>query len=207
VIVHLSILGIFWTGVTTTAVVMCVVLYLVRMWALTGGFHRYFSHRSYKTSRVFQFLLAFLAQTSAQRGVLWWSAIHRHHHRHSDTPEDVHSPKHAGFWFSHIGWIFHRRKGEADYSTVQDLAQYPELRLLDKHPYVPAFLLGVGCYLFAGWSGLFVGFLLCSVILYHAGFSICSLAHVGGKQRFVTGDESRNNWWLAIIAVGEGWDD
>jgi stearoyl-CoA desaturase (delta-9 desaturase) len=205
VLAHLAVFGAIWTGVTTTAVVMCVVLYLVRMWALTAGFHRYFSHRSYKTSRVFQFLLALLAQTSAQRGVLWWSAIHRHHHRHSDTPEDIHSPKHAGFWFSHVGWIFHRRKGEADYSTVQDLAQYPELRLLDRHPYVPAILLGVGCYLFAGWPGLFIGFFLSTVILYHAVFAINSLAHVVGNQRFVTGDESRNNWWLAIITLGEGW--
>jgi stearoyl-CoA desaturase (delta-9 desaturase) len=205
VLVHLAVLGVFWTGVTTTSIVMCVVLYVVRMWALTGGFHRYFSHRSYKTSRVFQFFLALLAQTSAQRGVLWWSAIHRHHHRHSDTPEDVHSPRHAGFWFSHIGWIFHRQKGEADYSTVQDLAQYPELRLLDRHPYVPAFFLGVACYLIDGWPGLFVGFILSTVILYHAVFAINSLAHVVGNQRFVTGDDSRNNWWLAIITMGEGW--
>ncbi|MEX1258113.1 MAG: fatty acid desaturase [Gemmatimonadota bacterium] len=205
VLIHLSVLGIFWTGVTTTAIVMCVVLYLVRMWALTGGFHRYFSHRSYKTSRVFQFFIALLAQTSAQRGVLWWSAIHRHHHRHSDTPEDVHSPRHGGFWFSHVGWIFHRRKGEADYSTVQDLAKYPELRLLDRHPYVPAFFLGVACFLIDGWPGLFVGFLLSTVILYHAVFAINSLAHVVGNQRFVTGDDSRNNWWLAIITLGEGW--
>lgn len=205
VLIHLAVLGIFWTGVTTTAVVMCVVLYVVRMWALTAGFHRYFSHRSFKTSRVFQFIMAFLAQTSAQRGVLWWSAIHRHHHRHSDTPQDVHSPRHAGFWVSHVGWIFHRQKGKADYSTVQDLAKYPELRLLDKHPYVPAFLLGVACFLFAGWSGLFVGFILSTVILYHAVFAINSLAHVVGKQRYITGDDSRNNWWLALITLGEGW--
>jgi stearoyl-CoA desaturase (Delta-9 desaturase) len=205
VLVHLSVVGIIWTGFTTTAVILCVVLYLVRMWALTAGFHRYFSHRSYKTSRVFQFILAFLGQTSAQRGVLWWSAIHRHHHRHSDTPEDVHSPVHAGFLFSHVLWIFSPQKNTADYSTVQDLARYPELRLLDRHPYVPAVLLAVGCYLLAGWPGLFVGFLLSTVILYHAVFAINSVAHVVGNQRYVTGDESKNNWWLALITLGEGW--
>jgi stearoyl-CoA desaturase (Delta-9 desaturase) len=205
ILIHLAAFGVFWTGFTTTSVILLISLYLVRMWALTAGFHRYFSHRSYKTSRVFQFILAFLGQTSAQRGVLWWSAIHRHHHRHSDTPEDVHSPKHAGFWVSHVGWIFHRQKAKADYSTVQDLAQYPELRLLDRRPYFPAFLLAVACFLIDGWAGLFVGFILSTVILYHGVFAINSLAHVVGKQRYVTGDDSRNNWWLAILTLGEGW--
>jgi len=205
VLVHLAAFGVIWTGFTTTAVILCVVLYLVRMWALTAGFHRYFSHRSYKTSRVFQFILAFLGQTSAQRGVLWWSAIHRHHHRHSDTPEDVHSPVHAGFLFSHVLWIFSPQKNEADYSTVKDLARYPELRLLDRHAYVPAIMLGAFCYLIAGWPGLFVGFILSTVILYHAVFAINSVAHVVGNQRYVTGDESKNNWWLALITLGEGW--
>ncbi len=205
VLVHLAALGVFWSGVTTTAVILCVTLYLIRMWALTAGFHRYFSHRSYRTSRAFQFFLGLLAQTSAQRGVLWWSAVHRHHHLHSDTPDDVHSPKHAGFLFSHVGWIFSRQKSQADYSTVQDLAQYPEIRWLDRHPYLPATALGVACYLFAGWPGLFVGFILSTVVLYHCVFSINSLAHVVGTQRYVTADESRNNWWLAIITLGEGW--
>ncbi|MEX0935713.1 MAG: acyl-CoA desaturase [Gemmatimonadota bacterium] len=204
-LIHVAALGVFWTGFTTTTVVMCISLYVVRMWGLTAGFHRYFSHRSYKTSRAFQFFLAFLTQMSAQRGVLWWSAIHRHHHRHSDTELDVHSPKHAGFFFSLVGWIFSRQKSKADYSTVQDLAQYPEIRWLDRHPYFPAFLLAVGCYLFAGWGGLFVGFFLSTVILYHGTFSINSVAHVVGNQRYVTGDESKNNWWLALLTLGEGW--
>ncbi len=203
--VHAAALGVFWTGITTTAVVICVVLYLVRMWALTAGFHRYFSHRSYKTSRWFQFFLAFLGQTSAQKGVLWWAATHRHHHRHSDTPEDVHSPKHAGFWFSHVGWIFSPQKNDPDYSTIQDFYKYPELRFLNKHPYFPAVLLAIGCYMVAGWPGLFVGFFLSTVILYHAVFAINSVAHVVGKQRYVTADDSRNNWWLALVTLGEGW--
>jgi stearoyl-CoA desaturase (Delta-9 desaturase) len=204
-LVHAAALGVFWTGVTATAVVLCISLYLVRMWALTAGFHRYFSHRSYKTSRWFQFFLAFLGQTSAQRGVIWWAATHRHHHRHSDTPEDVHSPKHAGFLFSHVLWIFSPQKNDPDYSTVQDLAQYPELRFLDRHPYFPAVLLAVACYLIAGAPGLFLGFFVSTVILYHGVFAINSVAHVVGKQRYVTADDSRNNWWLALITLGEGW--
>ena len=204
-LIHVAALGVFWTGVTTTAIILCVVLYLVRMWALTAGFHRYFSHRSYKTSRWFQFVLAFLGQTSAQKGVLWWSAVHRAHHRHSDTPEDPHSPRHAGFFVSHVGWIFHRRKNQADYSTVQDLAQYPELVWLDRNQHMPAVALAVFTFLVAGLPGLFVGFFLSTVILYHAVFAINSVAHVVGKQRYVTGDDSRNNWWLALLTLGEGW--
>jgi stearoyl-CoA desaturase (delta-9 desaturase) len=137
--------------------------------------------------------------------VIWWSAIHRHHHRHSDTPQDVHSPRHEGFFFSHLGWIFTKRKATADYSTVQDLMQYPELRWLDEHKYTPAFVLGVLCFAVGGWPGLFVGFILSTVILYHATFAINSLAHVVGNQRYLTADDSRNNWWLAIITLGEGW--
>jgi stearoyl-CoA desaturase (delta-9 desaturase) len=205
VLVHLAALGVFWTGVTATSIVLCVLLYVVRMWALTAGFHRYFSHRSYKTSRIFQFVLAFMGQSSAQRGVLWWAAIHRHHHRHSDTPDDVHSPRHAGFFFSHVGWIFSRQKSEADYSLIPDFARYPELRFLDRHPYVPAFLLAVACFLLDGWAGLIVGFFLSTVVLYHGTFAINSLAHVIGKQRYLTGDDSRNNWWLAVVTLGEGW--
>ncbi len=202
---HLTALGVFWTGFTTTSVVLCISLYLIRMWGLTAGFHRYFSHRTYKTSRPFQFFLAFLAQTSAQRGVIWWSAIHRHHHRHSDTALDVHSPRHTGFWFSHVGWIFAKQKAEVDYSTVTDLMKYPELRLLDARPYFPAFLLAVGCYLIDGAPGLFVGFFLSTVILYHCTFAINSVAHVVGRQRYITADDSKNNWWLALITLGEGW--
>ncbi|MEX0979599.1 MAG: fatty acid desaturase, partial [Gemmatimonadota bacterium] len=178
---------------------------VVRMFAITGGFHRYFSHRSYKTGRVFQFLMAFLGQTSAQKGVLWWAAIHRHHHLHSDTEHDVHSPRHTGFLFSHVGWIFSPQKNTADYSTIKDFTRYPELVWLDRFSHAPAVLLGVACFLLAGWQGLFVGFFLSTVILYHGTFAINSLAHVVGKQRYVTGDDSRNNWWLAIITLGEGW--
>jgi stearoyl-CoA desaturase (delta-9 desaturase) len=204
-LVHLATLGILWSGVTWTAVALCVGLYLVRMFAITAGFHRYFSHRSYDTSRIFQFALALLAQTSLQKGVLWWSAKHRHHHKHSDTIEDVHSPGLHGFLFAHVGWIFARQRGEADYDLVKDLAAYPELRWLDRWRHLPGVLLGVACFLFAGWPGLFVGFFLSTAFLYHGTFAINSLAHCFGRQRYLTGDDSRNNWWLALITLGEGW--
>ena len=205
VLVHLACFAAIWTGVTAEALVICVVLYVVRMFGATAGYHRYFSHRSFKTSRVVQFLLAVLAQSSAQRGVLWWAAIHRHHHLHSDTELDVHSPRHHGFFYSHVGWIFARRNDTVDYSTVPDLTRYPELVWLERHPYAVAIALAVACFLFAGWPGLVVGFFWSTVLLYHGTFMINSLAHVHGKQRYLTGDDSRNNWWLALITLGEGW--
>jgi stearoyl-CoA desaturase (delta-9 desaturase) len=205
VLVHLACLGAIWTGVSTTAVLVAVALYLVRMWGITAGFHRYFSHRSYKTSRVMQFVMAFIGQSSAQRGVIWWSAIHRHHHLHSDTEEDIHSPRHMGFFHSHVGWIFRPKRASADYSSVPDLTRFPELVWLDRFHLVPAILLAVGCFLLGGWQMLVVGFFWSTVVLYHGVFFINSLAHVVGSQRYLTGDDSRNNWWLALITLGEGW--
>ena len=194
---HLACVGVLWCGVTVLSVWLCIALYVVRMFGVTAGYHRYFSHRSFKTSRVFQFVLALLAQSSAQKSVMWWAAKHRHHHRHSDTEADVHSPRHMGFWYSHVGWIFTAQHDTTDFDAIPDLTKYPELLWLERHPYLPATVLAAACFAFGGWSGLVVGFFWSTVLLYHGTFFINSLAHVHGNQRYVTGDDSRNNWWLA----------
>jgi len=205
VLVHLSCLLAFWTGITWQSLVICVVLYWARIFAIGAGYHRYFSHRSYSTSRAFQFVLAVLSQSSVQKSVLWWAAKHRHHHLHSDTEDDVHSPRHKGFWYSHVGWIFARRHDKTDLVKVADFARYPELMWLHRFELVPGVALGGICLLIAGWPGLVVGFLWSTVLVYHGTFCINSLAHVRGKTRYVTGDDSRNNWLLAIFTMGEGW--
>ena len=146
-----------------------------------------------------------MAQSTAQKSVLWWAAKHRHHHLHSDTPQDVHSPRHRGFLYSHLGWLFARRHDATDLTRVADLARYPELRCLHRFELAPAFLLAGVCFLVAGWSGLVVGFLWSTVLVYHATFCINSLAHVRGRRRYVTGDDSRNNPVLALLTMGEGW--
>ena len=197
--------AVFWTGLTWRAVVLAVVLYLVRLFAIGAGYHRYFAHRAFRTSRLFQFCLGFLAQTSAQRGILWWAAKHRQHHRYSDTPSDVHSPVQQGFFYAHIGWIFVPRNDATEYAAVRDFARYKELVWLDRQPYLPAALLALMTWLIAGWPGLAVGFCWSTVAVWHATFSINSLAHVIGRQRYVTGDQSRNNWLLALLTLGEGW--
>jgi stearoyl-CoA desaturase (delta-9 desaturase) len=204
-LVHLACFAVLWTGITWRAAALGVLLYGLRIFAIGAGYHRYFSHRAYATSRVFQFLLACLAQSSAQRGILWWAAHHRRHHRYSDTPEDVHSPVQRGFFYAHLGWIFVPRNDATDYSGVRDLAKFPELIWLDRHPFLPAVVLGFSSWLLAGWSGLVVGFCCSTVVLWHATFCINSLAHVMGRRRYVTGDHSRNNWLLALMTMGEGW--
>ncbi|WP_404713505.1 acyl-CoA desaturase [Sphingomonas sp. MMS24-J13] len=204
-LVHLGCITAIWTGVTWPAVALCVGLYWLRMFAVTAGYHRYFSHRAFATGRIFQFLLAFLAQSSAQRSVLWWAAKHRHHHLHSDTAEDVHSPRQTGFLHSHVGWIFARHHAGFDPAKIPDFARYPELRLLHRFELAPAALLAGLCFLIAGWPGLVVGFLWSTVLVYHGTFCINSLAHVRGSRRYVTGDDSRNNLALALVTMGEGW--
>jgi stearoyl-CoA desaturase (delta-9 desaturase) len=205
VLVHLACLGAIWTGIGWKAVAIGVALYWLRIFAIGAGYHRYFSHRAYETSRAFQFVLAVLAQTTAQKGVLWWAAKHREHHLHSDTGQDVHSPRQSGFLYSHFGWIFDRRNDKADLSKIPDFAAFPELRWLDRHEQAPAVALAIACFAAAGLQGLVIGFFWSTVAVYHATFSINSIAHVVGRRRYVTGDDSRNNWLLAFFTMGEGW--
>jgi stearoyl-CoA desaturase (Delta-9 desaturase) len=205
VLLHLSSLAAIWTGVTWRAVVICVCLYWLRIFVIGSGYHRYFAHRAYSTSRLYQFVLAFLCQTTAQKSVLWWAAMHRHHHLHSDTPADLHSPRQAGFFYSHVGWIFARRNSSVDLVKIADFACYPELVWLHRLEVAPAVVLAVICFLIGGWSGLVVGFCWSTVLVYHGTFCINSLAHVHGRKRYLTGDDSRNNWWLAFLTMGEGW--
>ncbi len=205
IIVHLTCFAAIWTGVTAEAVAIGIGLYWLRIFAIGAGYHRYFSHRAYETSRTFQFVLAALAQSTSQKSVLWWAANHRDHHLHSDTELDVHSPRQMGFIYSHVGWIFSRGQETMNVNRIADFAKYPELMWLHRYEQLPAFVLAVLCLAVAGWPGLIVGFFWSTVAVYHGTFSINSLAHLVGKRRYVTGDDSRNNWLLAIITMGEGW--
>ena len=180
------------------------VAYVVRMFGITAGYHRYFAHRAYRTSRPFQFALAVIGGTSAQKGALWWAAHHRDHHRDSDGPDDVHSPVQRGFWWSHVGWFLSTRYNATRLDRIKDLARYPELRFLDRHHAIPPALLALGLFLAGGWPWLLWGFFVSTTLLWHGTFVINSLAHVMGRQRYQTGDESRNSFPLALITLGEG---
>ncbi len=179
--------------------------YFVRMFGITAGYHRYFSHRTYKTSRAFQFVLAVLGASTTQKGPLWWAAHHRDHHKYSDEPEDVHSPVQRGFWWSHIGWILSKRHDATNFDRVKDLARYPELRWLDRYHVVPslAYIALLGA--FGGLSAVLWGYFVSTTLLWHGTFLVNSLAHVFGKRRYDTSDDSRNNPIIAFLTMGEGW--
>ena len=205
VLVHLvPVLAIF-TGVSVTAVVLGVLLYLGRMFFITAGYHRYFAHRSYRLNRFWQLVMAFGGTTSVQKGPLWWAAHHRDHHRFSDTERDVHSPTQKGFFWSHVGWILCDKYAETDYDRIRDFAAYPELVFLNKRDWIGPWALGIACYLIGGWSGLVIGFFLSTVLLWHATFTVNSLAHVFGRRRYATEDTSRNSVLIAALTLGEGW--
>jgi stearoyl-CoA desaturase (delta-9 desaturase) len=199
----LPLLALF-TGITLKAVILGVVLFYGRMFAITAGYHRYFAHRSYQLARFPQFLLAFAGTTAAQKGPLWWAAHHRTHHKFTDAPGDPHSPKQGLFW-SHIGWIMCDKYGRTNVEAIKDFARYPELRFLDRHDWIGPWVLGIASYLIAGWSGLIVGFFGSTVLLWHTTFSVNSWAHVFGRRRYATSDTSRNSWLLALFTGGEGW--
>lgn len=203
-LVHLAPIGLFWTGVRTIDWVVCAALYVARMFFITGGFHRYFSHRSYKMGRVMQFLMAFGGSTSIQKGVLWWAAHHRRHHKFSDQAGDVHSPKEGLIW-SHLGWILCHEHDATEWRFIRDFAKYPELVWLNRFHLVPPILLGTVAFAFGGWSMLLCGFALSTVLLWHGTFSINSLMHTWGRRRYVTKDTSRNTLLLALVTLGEGW--
>jgi stearoyl-CoA desaturase (Delta-9 desaturase) len=202
---HLACLAAFITGVNTLSLVLCGICYFIRMFGITAGYHRYFAHRSYKTSRAFQFVLACLGCSAMQKGPLWWAAHHRHHHLYSDTPDDPHSPITSSFWWSHVGWVLSDEHEDTQWDAVHDLTRYPELRFINRNHWVPGLVLAVICFLIGGWSGLVWGFFVSTVLLYHAVFAVNSLCHIFGKRRYATPDDSRNNWLVALFTLGEGW--
>lgn len=203
---HLACLAAFWTGVTWRDVALCAVCYVTRMFGLMAGYHRYFAHRSFQTSRVVQFLLALLATLGVQKGVLWWASTHRHHHRYSDTEADLHSPMHRSFLYSHSGWFLDKANRTTDLSRVQDFARYRELVWLNDWDLLPAGLFAFLLWLGFGASGLVWGFFISTILIWHAIHAIGSFGHrFGGYRRFATADNSRNKWFLAIALLGEGW--
>ena len=215
---HLACFAVLWVGVSATAVLIAVSLYVLRMFAITGFYHRYFSHCAFHTSRAAQFIFAVVGATGVQRGALWWASQHRHHHAHSDQPADAHSAHQHGFFWSHMGWFMARANFATRRELIEPLLRYPELRFLDRYDALVPLALGVALYgagealaRFApalatnGLQLVVWGFCISTVALYHATFTINSLAHRFGRRRYATRDDSRNNVWLALLTFGEGW--
>jgi len=218
VLMHFACFALFWVGYSHFALAFAIALYAIRMFAITGFYHRYFAHKAFQTSRVGQFIFAVLGATAVQRGPLWWASHHRNHHAHSDESADAHSPVQHGFLWSHIGWFLSRANFSTQLDRVKELAQFPELRFIDRYDViVPIFfalsIFGLGELLSEaaphlntnGWQLLVWGFVISTVALYHATFSVNSLAHTWGKRRYATRDQSRNNLFIALLTLGEGW--
>jgi stearoyl-CoA desaturase (delta-9 desaturase) len=218
VLSHLACLGVFWVGISPVAVIAALSAYLVRMFAITGFYHRYFSHRSFKTSRAGQFIFGLLGASAAQRGPVWWAAHHRYHHANSDLEVDLHSPSQHGFIKAHMGWFLTMKGLAPDTRFVRDLLRFPELRWLDRFDVLAPVMLGVGMFFLgislahaapslhtSGAQMLVWGFFISTVLCWHATYTINSLSHVFGRQRYRTDDNSRNNWLLAVLTLGEGW--
>ena len=218
ILMHLSIIAVFFVSFSWFAIWFALFMYFIRMFAITAFYHRYFSHKNFQTSRLIQFIFAFIGASSAQRGPLWWASHHRIHHAKSDTVDDPHSPKHQGFIWSHMLWFLADKNFPTQHKRIKDFGKYPELRVLDRFDMLAPVLVAVGIFFLGeylalhhpslgtnGWQLLVWGFFVSTLFLYHATYTINSLAHRLGKRRFNTKDDSRNNWWLAIITLGEGW--
>jgi stearoyl-CoA desaturase (delta-9 desaturase) len=206
VAMHLSLLFVFVVPLSWKVAALAVGGYGLRMWAITGGYHRYFAHRTYKTSRAFQLALAILGATAMQNGPIWWASVHRRHHKYSDGPQDPHSPVRRGFWHAHVGWVFDLTLPRPrDDSNVRDLLRYPELVWIDGHDWLFLSAYALACFAIGGASGIVWGFVVSTLAVFHATMLINSLAHTWGTRRYETHDGSRNNALLAILTLGEGW--
>jgi len=203
--IHAGCLGVLWVGASVELVALAAALFALRMFAVTAFYHRYFSHRAFRTSRAMQLVFAVLGASAVQRGPLWWASHHRHHHAHADRPADAHSALQHGFAWSHAGWFLSRENFAARHELVADLARFPELRFLDRYDSLVPALLAAGLYAVGGLEYLVWGFCVSTVALWHATFTINSLAHRFGRRRYATRDDSRNNLWLALLTFGEGW--
>jgi stearoyl-CoA desaturase (delta-9 desaturase) len=203
--IHAGCLGVPWVGVSAQAVAVAVALYALRMFAITAFYHRYFSHQAFRTGRALQFAFALLGASAAQRGPLWWASHHRHHHVHADEPADSHSARQHGFAWSHLGWFMARENFAVRSELVTSWARYPELRFIDRWDALVPLLLVAALWAAGGAQWVVWGFCVSTVALYHATFSINSLAHRWGSRRYATRDDSRNNGWLALLTFGEGW--
>ena len=203
--IHASCLLVLWVGASRADLALFAATFFGRMFFITGGYHRYFAHKTYETSRAFQFVLALMGATAIQKGPLWWAGHHRTHHKYADQPgKDAHSPR-DGLWWSHQMWIFDQRFDGSAIEQIRDFARFPELVWLNQWHVVPPLLLALTCLAIGGWSGLLWGFSISTVALWHSTYSVNSLAHLLGRRRYATPDDSRNNWWIGLLTLGEGW--
>ena len=218
VVLHISVIAVFWVGWSPISIAFAVFFYIIRMFGITAFYHRYFSHKTFKTSRTAQFIFAIIGASATQRGPLWWASNHRHHHVHSDKATDIHSPKQTGFLWSHMGWFLSKKNFKTNFERIQDFAKYPELKWIDRFDVVIPLIFALSTFFLGfflnrlfpslethAWQMFVWAYIISTIFVFHGTFVINSLAHVIGKRRFNTRDESKNSFILALITFGEGW--
>lgn len=202
---HVACVGVFFVDFSWTCLALFLGFYSIRVFGLTAGYHRYFAHRGYKTSRWFQFVIGCMGASSLQRGPIWWAGHHRGHHKYSDTDLDPHSPITRSVFWSHVGWVLSNEYNDTPWDQMKDWQKYPEMKWLDRFDILPGIAVAVFCLAVGGWAGFFWGFVLGTVAVYHVTFMVNSVCHLFGRRRFATTDASRNNWLVALLTFGEGW--
>ena len=218
VIMHLACLGVFLVGFSWPALWVAIAMYVIRGMGVTTGYHRLLAHRSYKTNRFIQFVVATAGGLAMQGGPLWWVAHHRAHHRDTDKEGDIHSPVTKGMWQSHMGWMMSNEAFHEQGSNSRDLFKYPELKFLQRHYVWILVLQMLGLYALGsllslwypdtsinGLQCLVWGFFVSTVFLWHVTFSVNSVCHRWGSQDYDSNDASTNNWIIGILGFGEGW--
>jgi stearoyl-CoA desaturase (delta-9 desaturase) len=172
------------------------------------GYHRLHTHRGFKTPRLFEYFLAVCGTLTLEGGPIFWVAIHRQHHQHSDQPADPHSPRVSPFW-SHLGWVIF---GEANHNNTAIMSRYaPDLgrdrfyQWLSTYHWVPLTVLGLTLLAVGGWPLVNWAIFLRVVVGLHATWLVNSATHLWGRRRFATKDDSKNSWWVALLTFGEGW--
>lgn len=208
---------VFFVGVSPIAFAAFLFFFVVRTFGVAAGYHRYFSHRSFETSRWFQFVLAFLGASSGQKGPLSWATSHRIHHRYSDTPKDPHTPK-RGFLYGYIGWLLPSDALHTDKKLTADFDPYPEIAWINTYYNIAPvslalFCAGLGTYLklhhpelqTSGLQLFTWGFVMSGILCLHGTLLINTLGHMSPEKSPRTNDHSRNVAFLLPVTLGECW--
>ena len=208
IISHIGVLLLLSTGLSWNAFLWALIIYVVRATSITAIYHRLIIHKAFQAPLMVKWVGSFIASSAGQMGPSWWKGHHLEgHHQVSDLPGDSHSPNYPftglkGFLWSQVGWYF--STAFFPRNLPSDIESDPVLKTIDRLHFVPILLLGLLSYWLGGLE--FLGaFFLSTALLYHATCFVNSLTHIVGSQPFLAPDNSRNNWFVALTCMGEGW--